>query len=162
MRARYTDRRSLPQFARLMRPTRCRYCRKLDHPNIVDYIDSFLEDDTLHIVLQYCEAGDLAKLIRSKRKKGNGHFREEKIVNWFIQMTMAVDHLHGQKILHRDLKRVVGADDASLLRRRAIGTRHLCVSSQRVSLSPAASQLCALTPPPSDAGPATCSSRRPT
>ena len=101
----------------------------------MDYIDSFLEDDTLHIVLQYCEAGDLAKLIRSKRKKGNGHFREEKIVNWFIQMTMAVDHLHGQKILHRDLKRVMPPVAATSLSRaprpQASGLRVGCAWAAR-------------------------------
>jgi serine/threonine protein kinase len=37
---------------------------RLKHSNIVEYRDSFVENDTLHIIMAYCEGGDLSKLIK--------------------------------------------------------------------------------------------------
>ena len=38
--------------------------RRLDHPNIVSYRDNFFMGDTLVIIMQYCEGGDLATYIK--------------------------------------------------------------------------------------------------
>lgn len=35
----------------------CKLLAGLSHQNILEYVDSFLENDTLHIVTQYCEIG---------------------------------------------------------------------------------------------------------
>lgn len=32
--------------------------KRLHHQNILEYVDSFLENDTLHIITQYCETGE--------------------------------------------------------------------------------------------------------
>lgn len=37
----------------------------LNHPNVVKYHESFVEKDTLHIVMTYCSNGDLAKTIKT-------------------------------------------------------------------------------------------------
>ena len=55
----------------------CKLLAQLGHPNIVDYIDSFLDDDTLCIVTQYCEAGDLAKIIKNQKKKNLRHLNPD-------------------------------------------------------------------------------------
>lgn len=81
----------------------CKLLKKVNHPNIIKYIDSFIEDDTLHIVTQYCDQGDLSSAIR-KQKELNVYFDEDLIIDWFVQITMAVDYIHSMKIMHRDIK----------------------------------------------------------
>jgi NIMA (never in mitosis gene a)-related kinase len=77
--------------------------RDLDHVNIVKYHDSFVEDEMLHIVMGYCERGDLADRIKAEAKAGT--FLEEKqCLDWFVQIASAVSYMHGKRILHRDLK----------------------------------------------------------
>jgi NIMA (never in mitosis gene a)-related kinase len=47
--------------------------------------------------------GDLAYHVKKKRAK-NETFSETEIMNWFVQICMALEYVHGRKILHRDLK----------------------------------------------------------
>ena len=77
--------------------------RHLDHPNVVSYIDSFLEQGVLIIVMEYCEVGDLGYHIKLKAKK-NEYFTEEEVLNWFTQICLALEYIHGRKVLPRDLK----------------------------------------------------------
>jgi NIMA (never in mitosis gene a)-related kinase len=74
---------------------------KLKHPNIVAYKESFVENGNLYIVMDYADGGDLYKYI--KNQKGV-HFPEEQILDWFVQISLAIKHIHDRKILHRDLK----------------------------------------------------------
>jgi serine/threonine protein kinase len=79
--------------------------RRLHHPNIVRYIDSFLSKnhESLCIVMEYCDGGDLASQIKSsftKRKL----FSEDKILHWFVQIALGVHYMHTMNVLHRDLK----------------------------------------------------------
>lgn len=41
--------------------------RYLDHPNIVDYIGSYVEEGSLIIVMEYCDVGDLSYHIKKKK-----------------------------------------------------------------------------------------------
>ncbi|KAF5836889.1 kinase-like domain-containing protein [Dunaliella salina] len=76
---------------------------QFDHVNIVHYYECVLEDDCLHIVMEYASEGDLADLIakRAEEKKG---FTEDEIMFWFVQIVLALYHVHSKNILHRDLK----------------------------------------------------------
>lgn len=42
--------------------------QSLSHPNIVTYVESFNHAGSLHIVMEYCDGGDLFQRIQSKRK----------------------------------------------------------------------------------------------
>ncbi|CAE8657634.1 unnamed protein product [Polarella glacialis] len=77
----------------------------LNHPYIVAYRDSFLIEgaNTLVIVMEYCDSGDLRKAIKEKAKAGE-HFAEEQITTWFVQLCLALQYIHSEKVLHRDLK----------------------------------------------------------
>ncbi|CAD8070738.1 unnamed protein product [Paramecium sonneborni] len=77
--------------------------QKLKHPHIVQYIENFNENDTLIIIMEYCEEGDLSFHINrmSQRKE---YFPEQIILNWFLQCSLALKYIHEQKILHRDIK----------------------------------------------------------
>jgi len=41
-------------------------------------------------------------LKRNKAKKEN--FTEDEILNWFIQIAIALEYIHGRKVIHRDIK----------------------------------------------------------
>lgn len=45
--------------------------RELSHPHIVKYHDRIIDkrSDKIYIIMEYCDGGDLAKLIRSCRKQ---------------------------------------------------------------------------------------------
>ncbi|XP_029282121.1 LOW QUALITY PROTEIN: serine/threonine-protein kinase Nek1 [Cottoperca gobio] len=73
----------------------------MSHPNIVQYKESFEEGGCLYIVMDYCEGGDLFKKINSQK---GVLFSEEQIMDWFVQICLALKHVHDQKILHRDIK----------------------------------------------------------
>lgn len=55
----------------------------------------------LCIVMDFCEGGDLYNKIRSMRGVA---INEDQILDWFVQITLALKHVHDRKILHRDLK----------------------------------------------------------
>ena len=78
---------------------------KLRHPNIIAYKESFLEEETecLCIVTAYAEEGDLFTHIRRARE-ARRHFSERQVLDWTSQIALALDHIHGLRVMHRDLK----------------------------------------------------------
>lgn len=76
---------------------------KMQHPYIVAYKESFEHDKNLYIVMDYCEGGDLYTVIREHAQKGR-YFSEDLILSWFVQICLALKHVHDRKILHRDIK----------------------------------------------------------
>jgi len=76
---------------------------QLRHPNIVEFYESFQLENRqyLCIIMAYCETGDLFSRIKSR----NGElFEEDQILDWFIQISLALLYMHKKKVIHRDLK----------------------------------------------------------
>ncbi|NXU09687.1 NEK3 kinase, partial [Pardalotus punctatus] len=74
---------------------------KMKHPNIVAFKESFEADGHLYIVMEYCDDGDLMQKIKHQ---GGNLFPEDMILQWFVQMCLAVKHIHDKRVLHRDIK----------------------------------------------------------
>lgn len=77
--------------------------KSLNHPNIVRYVDSFLVDDTVYIVMEFASKGDLNQHIRKVKEEGS-FILEDQIWKWFFQLASALQYIHSHKILHRDIK----------------------------------------------------------
>ena len=79
----------------------------LDSPYIVGYIDSFIENQQIHIVLEYCAVGDLNSLVEKQKQAGGAvtkPFVDNLIWKIFIHICLGVQYLHSRNIIHRDLK----------------------------------------------------------
>jgi len=57
--------------------------------------------DSLCIVMEFCDGGDLSDIIKKARKQ---LFTESKILHYFVQMSLGLHYMHARRILHRDLK----------------------------------------------------------
>lgn len=77
----------------------------LKHPHVVSLQESFFDpsEEKLFIVQDFCDGGTLHEKIVSAREN-NSPFSEKQIMQWFVQMAMALQHIHSKKVLHRDLK----------------------------------------------------------
>ena len=86
---------------------------KLTHPNIVSCIESFTEDSSLYIVMEYAAAGDLQKLINRFHAEGRfnsivcvqcSFFAEYAIRSILFDCLNALGCVHGHGVVHRDIK----------------------------------------------------------
>ncbi|XP_020326967.1 NIMA-related kinase 12 [Oncorhynchus kisutch] len=78
--------------------------RKLNHPHIVTCSEALFDsnDGYIYIVMDYCDGGTLDDKV--KERKTGDYFPEWMIMEWFVQVTMAVSYIHSARILHRDIK----------------------------------------------------------
>lgn len=81
------------------------FLRKYRHPYIIDIHDGFViaQPRVLHIIMSYCEAGDLGKVI-SLHRKNKSNITEAQACKWMLQIALAMAFLHENGVLHRDLK----------------------------------------------------------
>lgn len=77
--------------------------RSLSHRNVVAYYSTFVEDEMLYIVMEYADGGDLSAAIK-RRKNESRIFQEHEALLILSQCATALEHIHGNRIVHRDLK----------------------------------------------------------
>lgn len=69
-------------------PVQASLLSQLKHPNIVSYKESFQDANrVLHIVMGYCEGGDLCTRLKSFHGQ---LLPEARVVEWFVQIALAL------------------------------------------------------------------------
>ena len=73
--------------------------RQLNHPNIVKFLDAFVEDEQYYLVLEYVVGGSLEDHIRN-----NAPINVNKSLLIALELADALTRSHHLGILHRDIK----------------------------------------------------------
>jgi len=73
--------------------------RKLDHPNIIKFYETYQDERYFYLVMEYCSGGELLDRIAKE-----GRLSEKEVLNIMQKAFSAVKHLHTLGIVHRDLK----------------------------------------------------------
>jgi len=75
------------------------------HANVCDYKEAFYdkESQTLNIIMEYAEDGDLLAKIKQARINKT-YIAESKIWSYLIQIIHGIKALHDKTVMHRDLK----------------------------------------------------------
>lgn len=71
----------------------------LNHENIVRYLGSSTDENYLNIFLEYVPGGSVQSMLNSY-----GPFEEPLIRNFIRQILIGLSYLHGEDIIHRDIK----------------------------------------------------------
>ena len=80
-----------------------KFLERLHHPHIMKYYKSFQEGNFLYIIEEYTRNGDLKGFIEA-HKIFNKHIPEEEIWNIFLQSMEALEYIHRNDVIHRDIK----------------------------------------------------------
>ena len=88
-----------PKVQRLLR-NEVSLLRELDgHENVVRLYDCFEDRQYMHLVLEYCDAGDLAAYLKS-----HAPLVEPVLHDFLSQMSSGLQHVRAHNISHRDIK----------------------------------------------------------
>lgn len=73
------------------------------HPNVIKYMNSWVQKDTLYIAMEAARHGDMCTLIEQQRKR-RCHFSESDAMRFTYELSSALAHCHALRLIHRDLK----------------------------------------------------------
>lgn len=77
--------------------------KSIHHPNLIQYIESFIHKDKLIIIMEYADGGDLSRVVQ-KHRESKEYINESTIWKYFIQLFQGLRYIHSKKIIHRDIK----------------------------------------------------------
>ncbi|XP_075152643.1 pan gu [Haematobia irritans] len=74
---------------------------QLRHPNVIQFIKSFVHAGTVNIIMEHAPNGTLNDLIYQARPNG---LKDSEILRYFCDTLMGLEYLHIRHVIHRDLK----------------------------------------------------------
>ena len=77
--------------------------KRVNHPNIIKYLDSFIFQNELYIAVEWADKGDVKRLIRKYKQEGD-EIDETKVIEYTREIAAGLNHMHEQRVIHRDLK----------------------------------------------------------
>ena len=81
-----------------------RLLKQLNHPHVIKFFTSFIENGNFYLVMEYINGGSLENLYKQVTNEGK-LIREKMIWDFLIQTLSGLVYLHeNKKIVHRDIK----------------------------------------------------------
>ena len=68
---------------------------KIRHPHIVGYLDAWVENCHLYIVMEYCSGGDLSAKVQT------GRMAEPELWRCARDIACGLEFLHSKRVMHR-------------------------------------------------------------
>lgn len=73
--------------------------RKLNHPNIIHLYEVHETDNTIYMIMDYLDGGQLLEIFKNSRKVS-----ESEIIKIFLYILNGISYMHENNIMHRDIK----------------------------------------------------------
>ncbi|EZG43634.1 protein kinase domain protein [Gregarina niphandrodes] len=77
--------------------------KSLDHPNIIKVYDVYDTEDYVYILMEYCNGGELTKLINDSMARGK-LLNELFVCHIIYQLINSINYIHQHGIVHKDIK----------------------------------------------------------
>ena len=77
--------------------------KRVNHPNIIKYLNSFIFQNELYIAVEWADKGDVKRLIKKYKQEGD-EIDERKVIEYTREIAAGLNHMHEQRVIHRDLK----------------------------------------------------------
>ena len=74
---------------------------RLDHPNIVNYFETYDDKKYIYLVMEYVKGVELFEKIT---KRSDQKFSERTAAHYMEQLFKAINHCHANGVIHRDIK----------------------------------------------------------
>ncbi len=78
--------------------------KNLENPFLLRTDSYWIEQGRLMIVMELARGGSLRDCLKKRKKEGNIGVPTLELLRYFREAAEAVDYLHGEKIVHRDIK----------------------------------------------------------
>ena len=75
----------------------------LSHPNIIRFVETFIQHDSQVLVMEYANAQSLRSYSNYLKEKG-AHIPVSILISWILTIADVLEYLHSEHIIHRDLK----------------------------------------------------------